>query len=268
MAPLPAVAEVAPGLVGLPDGGDLRRRRAGGGGQRRTPDMGSASGAVGAPPGPHGAGAGRRPGVAWRRTPGASVAAAPRMRCRGPRQRSGSSGRRAAGKGCPQRRRPWGCRRGSHAPQRPGAQLGPRRPWIVGRRRPPQTRGRSALTDGHPVRPVSQAHRATRIATGPAGPTATYRTRVDGHAEASNRGAGNTNRRAGRDGLVGTSAHFRFSHLAPWWGRPAGRENGVGLARDVDVFLATRPLISLAPGSDQKGRALFPRGRASEFRFP
>ncbi|HLI44542.1 MAG TPA: hypothetical protein VKU92_08730, partial [Acidimicrobiales bacterium] len=46
-----------------------------------------------------------------------------------------------------------------------------------------------------------------------------------------------------------------ISHLAPWWGRPAGRENGVRLARDVDVFLATRPLISLAPGSDQKGRA-------------
>jgi len=39
-------------------------------------------------------------------------------------------------------------------------------------------------------------------------------------------------------------------------------------ARDADVSLVTRPLVSLAPGPTVKGRALFPRGRASEFRFP
>jgi hypothetical protein len=56
-----------------------------------------------------------------------------------------------------------------------------------------------------------------------------------------------------------------ISHLV---GRQRSRENGAGHARDADVFLATRPHVSLAPGPDLKGRALFPRGRRSDFRFP
>jgi hypothetical protein len=51
-------------------------------------------------------------------------------------------------------------------------------------------------------------------------------------------------------------------------GRQRRHENGVGPARDADVALAVKPHVSLAPGPDLKGRALFPRGRRSDFRFP
>lgn len=41
-----------------------------------------------------------------------------------------------------------------------------------------------------------------------------------------------------------------------------------GTPVDADECLVLRPYPSLAPGPDLKGRALFPRGRRSEFRFP
>lgn len=60
------------------------------------------------------------------------------------------------------------------------------------------------------------------------------------------------------------------SHLSPHvplrWAS-CRRENGFGLARDADAFVVLRPYFSLAPVSDQKGRALLLRPRGSEFRF-
>jgi hypothetical protein len=54
----------------------------------------------------------------------------------------------------------------------------------------------------------------------------------------------------------------------PFRARQRRRENGVGHARDAGASLALRPYQSLALGPDLKGRALFPRGRRSDFRFP
>jgi len=65
-----------------------------------------------------------------------------------------------------------------------------------------------------------------------------------------------------------TSRFFTGVFISPLARTPAGVKMVSGGPATPLVSWSLRPHWSLAPGSDQKGRALFPRGRASEFRFP